>query len=68
MCHYSMDHLEPHEDFIGLPSADANAIIKDVPLRLNIPISNCRGQCYGGAAVMRAVTSGVSTQVANDEP
>ena len=53
------------------PSADANsivAIIKDVLLRLNIPISNCRGQCYDGAAVMRGVKSGVATQIAKDEP
>ena len=67
------DHLEPHEDFIGLHStlADSNlivAIIKDVLLRLNLPISNCRGQCYDGAAVMRGVRSGVATQIAQDEP
>ena len=40
---------ELHEDFIVLhstPSADADAIvaiIKDVILRLNVPLSNCRG-------------------------
>ena len=45
------DNLDPHEDFIGLHlTASTNAssilaIIKDVLLRMNVSLSNCRGQC-----------------------
>ena len=51
--------LDVHEDFIGLHSTDSIAsgplvsIVKDVLLRLNLCIENCRGQCYDGAANMR---------------
>ncbi|KAL5487067.1 hypothetical protein EMCRGX_G019626 [Ephydatia muelleri] len=50
--------LAVHEDFIGLyelASTGAETIyftIKDVLLRLNLPISKVRGQCYDGAATM----------------
>ena len=28
------------------------SMIKDVPLRMNLQLNNCRGQCYDGAANM----------------
>lgn len=68
------DHLEPHEEFIGLhstTSTDANsivAIIKDVFIRMNVQLNDCRGQCYDGAAVMRECRSGVAAQLGRDEP
>ncbi len=60
--------------FMGLYVTDSIAaaplvqIIKDVLLRLNLELENCRGQCYDGAANMRGVRTGVATQIANLEP
>lgn len=70
------EYLEPHEDFIGLhvtASTDANsivAIIRDVLVRIymNLKLTNCRGQCYDGAAVMKGCRSGVAVQLTRDEP
>ena len=68
------DNLDPHEDFIGLHiTASTNAssilaIIKDVLLCMNVSLSNCRGQCYDGAAVMSGCRGGVATQLAQEEP
>ena len=42
--------------------------IKDVLLRLNLPISKVRGQCYDGAATMTGCKSGVATRINADEP
>ena len=66
--------LAVHEDFIGLyelASTGAETIyftIKDVLLRLNLPISKVRGQCYDGAATMAGCNSGVATRMNADEP
>jgi hypothetical protein len=68
------EDLEPHEDFIGLhiiASTDADsivAIIRDVLFRMNLNLTNCRGQCYDGAAVMKGCRSGVASQLNQDEP
>ena len=68
------EDLEPHEDFIGLhitASTDAKsivAIIRDVLVRMNLSLTNCRGQCYDGAAVMKGCLSGVAAQLTQDEP
>ena len=67
-------HLVAHEDFVGLyvtNSTTANALvalIKDVLLRMNLKLENCRGQCYDGASNMKGRISGVSTQLLKDEP
>ena len=59
----------PHEEFVGLYIVirkDSDSLfmtIKDVTLRLNLPLSLCRGQCYDGASVMSGVRNGVSTKV-----
>ena len=66
--------LEVHEDFFGLYetgsiSADSLvSIIKDVLLRLNLQLDNCRGQCYDGAGNTKGCRSGVATQIMRDEP
>ena len=47
-----------HEDFIGSYNVDnikadtLVTVIKDVLIRLNIPLSNARDQCYDGAKNM----------------
>ena len=48
--------IEVHEEFIGLylcPDIKSNTIVsvlKDVLLRLNLDLSQCRGQCYDGGS------------------
>ena len=65
---------EAHEEFIGMYKLDniqANTIvaaIRDVLVRLNLPMSKYRGQCYDGASTMRGAKSGVATQLLKDEP
>ena len=67
-------YLEHHEDFVGLhitAATDANsivAIISEVLVRMNLKLSNCRGQYYDGAAVTKGCRSGVAAQLAQDEP
>ena len=44
--------LMPHEDFVGLYQIDRvhastfAAVVKDVLIRLKIPLDECRGQSY----------------------
>ena len=67
------DDLNPHEEFIGLQSvpnivADTLvAVIRDVLIRMNLSITNCRGQCYDGASNIVGAKSGVATQIKNNE-
>ena len=55
-----------HEDFIGIYNVDnikadtLVTVIKGVLIRLNIPLSNARGQCYDGAKNIRGIKNGVS--------
>ena len=66
--------LQVHEDFVGLYETDSIssdslcALIKDVLLRFNLTLENCRGQCYDGASNMKGRLSGVSTQILREEP
>ena len=66
--------LESHEDFIGLycvESIDADTltkVIKDILLRMNLSLSNCRGQCYDGCSAMTGKKKGVATQIKKIEP
>ena len=59
------DSLEIDEYFLGLYSTDNTSsqnlfdIITDILMRFNLPISDCRGQCYDGAANMAGVYNGV---------
>lgn len=46
-----------------LHSTTAEAIantLKDCLLRFNLPLADCRGQCYDGASVMAGCKSGVA--------
>ena len=64
---------EKFDDFIGLhkvESIGANVLVaalKDVLLRLNLSLANCRGQCYDGAANMAGIRTGVATQISECE-
>lgn len=68
------DHLEVHEEFIGLYqisniSADTIvAVIKDTLLRMNLNLNRCRGQCYDGAGAMAGAHKGVASQISREEP
>ena len=68
------DDLEVHEEFIGLYSLESTSAesivgaIKDILLRLNLQITNCRGQCYDGASSMSGVKSGVAVKIKELEP
>eukprot|EP00731_Ephydatia_muelleri_P025509 Em0017g592a len=61
--------FEPHKDFVGLHKVDKInadtlvAVIKDVVLRMNLDLHNCRGQCYDGAASMAGSRTGTATQL-----
>jgi len=53
--HWVDSKMQDHTDFIGLYAMDAidtNSLlafsIKDVLIRMNLPLRNCRGQCYDG--------------------
>ena len=39
------------------------AVIKDVVLRMNLDLHNCRGLCYDGAANMARSRTGTATQL-----
>ena len=66
--------LEAHEEFIGLykvteTSADTiTTALSDVLCRMDLSISNCRGQCYDGASNMSGVRRGGATQFLTEEP
>ncbi|ESN94343.1 hypothetical protein HELRODRAFT_164170 [Helobdella robusta] len=55
---HTMKLSEAEEMFVGFygvestTSAALYSVIKDVLLRFNLPLSNCRGQCYDGARNM----------------
>ncbi len=63
-----------HEDFTGLvhvPRITVDVItsaIKDILIRCTLPLSQCRGQAYDGAANMMGHLNGVVTQIRTEEP
>lgn len=65
--------FEVCEEFLGLyavSSIDAAylfAVIKDTMIRLNIPMSKLRGQCYDGCSTMSGLRSGVAKRVQDVE-
>ena len=67
------EKFDAHKDFIGLhivESIGANVLVgglKDVLLKLNLSVANCRGQCYDGAANMAGIRTGVATQISEYE-
>ena len=66
--------LEAHEDFLGfynVPNMGAGTIvsaIKDVLLKLQLSLVNCRGQCYGGASNMMGHKTGVAKRIQDLQP
>ena len=67
------EEFQAHEEFIGLHKVDSIAanvlvsVLKDTLLRLNLKITQCRGQCYDGASNMSGTKSGVAMQIATAE-
>lgn len=67
-------NLEAHEDFLGfyhIPNIASNTIssaIKDILVRLQLSLSQCRGQCYDGASNMMGIRSGVAQQILECQP
>ena len=61
--------LEAHEDFLrfyNIPDIGAETIvtaIKDVLLKLELSLTNCRGQCYDGASNMMGHKTGVAKRI-----
>ncbi|XP_076341725.1 zinc finger MYM-type protein 1-like [Tachypleus tridentatus] len=68
------DNLEPHEDFIGfyeIPTIKADTIvlaIKDAIIRMNLTLTNCRGQCYDAGCPLAGSRRGVAEQILKDAP
>ena len=68
------ESLTDHEDVIGVYNVgtiDANtltAAIRDVLLRMNLTMAQCRGQCYDGASNMTGSKHGVAAQLLAEEP
>ncbi len=63
------EDLNVHEDFVGfhqVNSIDATtltSVIEDTLLRMNLSLSQCRGQCYDGASNMTGAKRGVATNI-----
>jgi len=68
------EDLNIKEDFIGfyhLHDIKAETIfsaINDILLRLQLPLNNCRGQCYDGAANMMGCKTGVAKKIQSIQP
>lgn len=66
--------LEVEEYFIGVHETESTTadvlynMIRDVLLRCQLKIGNCRGQCYDGAANMSGCVNGVQKKILLDEP
>ena len=66
--------FEVFEDCVGLYATDRTdaasltKLIKDVLLRLSLPLNRCRGQCFDGASNMSGRRSGVATWIQQEEP
>ena len=61
------------EDLVGLVEVEMTdetlaSTLKDVLLRCNLQLAQCRGQAYDGASNMAGHLSGVSTRITNEEP
>ena len=67
------EDLNVFEDFLGLyhlMTTDAPSIvaaIKDVLLRLQVPFSKLRGQCYDGCSTMAGTKAGVAARIQQEE-
>lgn len=67
------EDLQDHEYFIGVYEVEnitSDCLVhalKDTLLRLNLNLSQCRGQCYDGASNMSGIRGGVATQILAEE-
>lgn len=59
--------MEVHEDFLGFYNIP-NIQFKDALTRLQLSLTNCRGQCYDGASNMLGKRSGVAKQKQECQP
>ena len=72
--HRVTQDLQVYEEFLGLyhvasiDAATLTAAIKDVMIRLNLPVQKLRGQCYDGASAMSSSKRGVSKLISDLEP
>ena len=70
----SVPELITHEDFVGLyhvKETDAETItdcLKDILLRCNLLLDDCRWQAYDGAATMSGHLSGVAARIKAENP
>ena len=68
------EQFEAHEDFIGfyhirdIKSDTICMAIKDILLRLQLSLADCRGKCYDGANNMLGSKSGVAQQILALQP
>ena len=68
------DNLEVFECFLGfyeIPNVRSETIftaIKDALIRMQLPLSSCRGQTYDGASNMLGKKSGVAAKILNEKP
>ena len=66
--------LEVEEDFIGLvpleqaPADVITAAVKNILMRLLLPISNAISQCYDGCSTMVSSKKGVATIIRQSQP
>ena len=56
--HYSTDRTDAYQ---------LTCLIKDTLIRLNLPLRNCRGQCYDDVANMSGRRSGVAAHIQKSE-
>ena len=67
-------NLQPREEFIGLYQVTSTtgeniaSVAKDVLIRLNLPLSQLRGQTYDGAANMSGRMQGVQAHIKKEQP
>ena len=68
------DSYDINEDLIGFFNVDKTdaftlaTILKDVLIRCNVSLSNCRGQTYDGASNMAGHLNGVAAKITREEP
>ena len=68
------ENLNAFEDFINfyllenIKSDTIVYVIKDILIRMNLSLSNCRGQTYDGASNMMGKKSGVLTHILAEQP
>lgn len=68
------EKLNVNEDFLGfyeidnIRSSTIVGAVKDILLRFNLDLSDCRGQTYDGASNMLGKRSGVATELSSEQP